>query len=286
MRYHPSELKAFLLELGISPKKFLSQNFLIDGNIIRKILQLADIKQDDQVLEIGPGPGALTEALLQEKAFVTAIEMDRTFAQALENLQTDEHHLTVISQDFLKFDLNSFFKTIKKPLKVVANLPYHITTPILAKLVPLTSSIYSLTVMVQKEVGKRFLAEPGSKEWNSFALFLRFYADIHYGFTVSPNCFFPKPKVHSAVIKLTLKKPPYVSCPVRFFKMIRTAFTERRKMLRASLKKLYPSHVIETSLKEMGKKNDIRPEDLSLADFLRFFDIIDKKTQDTQHEKT
>ncbi len=286
MRYHPSELQAFLLELGISPKKFLSQNFLIDGNIIRKILHLADIKQGDQVLEIGPGPGALTEALLQEKAFVTAVEMDHIFAQALEQLQTDDHHLTVISQDFLKFDIESFCQKIKKPLKVVANLPYHITTPILAKLVPLTSHISSLTVMVQKEVARRFLAEPGSKDWNSFALFLRFYTDIQYGFTVEPTCFFPKPKVHSAVVKLTLKQPPEVSCPLRFFKMIRTAFGQRRKMLRASLKKLYPSHLIETSIKEIGKESDVRPEDLSLSNFLQLFDIIDKKAQDIEKEQT
>lgn len=286
MRYHPSELQAFLLGLGLSPKKFLSQNFLIDGNIIRKILHLGGVKEGDHVLEIGPGPGALTEALLQEKAYVTAVEMDGAFAAALEQLQTDGNHLEVISQDFLKFDIEAFCKNIKKKIKVVANLPYHITTPILAKLLPLTSHIESLTVMVQKEVAKRFLAEPGSKDWNSFSLFLRFYADPAYGFTVEPTCFFPKPQVQSAVVKLTLKKPPEVSCPVRFFKLTRTAFGQRRKMLRASLKKIYPSKLIEESIQEFGAKSDVRPEELSLPDFLRLFEIIDQKTRDIKSQET
>lgn len=241
MRYHPSELQAFLTELGLSPKKFLSQNFLIDGNIVRKILHLAEIKKGDHVLEIGPGPGALTEALLQEKAFVTAVEMDPAFAQALEGLPQEKSQLHVVAQDFLKFDVEGWCKTKNKKIKVVANLPYHITTPILAKLLPLYTHIESLTVMVQKEVAKRFLAEPGSKEWNSFSLFLRFYADPIYGFTVEPTCFFPKPKVQSAVVKITLKKPPEVSSEERFFTMTRTAFQQRRKMLRASLKTLFCS---------------------------------------------
>jgi 16S rRNA (adenine1518-N6/adenine1519-N6)-dimethyltransferase len=282
MRYHPSELQAFLLELGLSPKKSLSQNFLIDGNIIRKILHLADIKKGDHVLEIGPGPGALTEALLHAQAYVTAVEMDPNFAKALHKLQTDGLHLDVIAQDFLKFDIDSLCKKSKKKIKVVANLPYHITTPILARLLPLHTHIESLTVMVQKEVGLRFLAHPGTKDWNSFSLFLRFYADPDYGFTVEPSCFFPKPKVHSAVIKIILKKPPDISSPSRFFTVTRTAFQQRRKMLRASLKKLYSSEQIEGSLQELGKKPTTRPEDLSLHDFLRLFEIIEKKSQNIE----
>ncbi len=277
MRYHPSELQAFLSELGLSPKKFLSQNFLIDGNIVRKILHLAEIKEGDHVLEIGPGPGALTEALLQEKAFVTAVEMDPAFAKALEDLPREESQLEVVAQDFLTFDVEKWCKTKKKKIKVVANLPYHITTPILAMLLPLHTYIESLTVMVQKEVAQRFLAKPGSKDWNSFSLFLQFYAHTAYGFTVEPTCFFPKPKVQSAVVKITLKKPPEVSSEERFFKMTRAAFQQRRKMLRASLKKIYSIENIEASIKELGEKATVRPEDLSLHDFLRLFEIIEKK---------
>lgn len=282
MRYHPSELQAFLLDLGLSPKKSLSQNFLIDGNIVRKIVRLADVKKGDHVLEIGPGPGALTEALLQEKAFVTAVEMDSNFAKALDTLQTEDGRLTVVNQDFLKFDLEDLCKKSKKKIKVVANLPYHITTPILARLLPLDAHIESLTVMVQKEVGLRFLAHPGTKEWNSFSLFLRFYSEPEYGFTVPPSCFFPKPRVESAVVKIILRKHPEVSSQTKFFEMTRASFGQRRKMLRASLKKLYSSSQVEESLQDLGKAITTRPEDLSLHDFLRLFEIIEKKKENIE----
>jgi len=277
MRYRPSELQAFLLSLGLSPKKGLSQNFLIDGNIISKIIQLADIQEDDEILEIGPGPGALTEALLLKKAHVTAVEMDQGFANALTQLKTADHTLTVFCQDFLKFEIEDFCQKKGKKIKVVANLPYHITTPILAKLLPLHPYIESLTVMVQKEVGKRFVAQPGSKDWNSFSLFLRFYAEPQYGFTVEPTCFFPKPNVQSAVVKITLKPPPLVSDVTRFFLLTRTAFQQRRKMLKRSLKQLYSVEKLEAGLQHIGKTAEARPEDLSLDDFLRLFEIVDKK---------
>jgi 16S rRNA (adenine1518-N6/adenine1519-N6)-dimethyltransferase len=156
MRYHPSELQAFLSELGLSPKKFLSQNFLIDGNIVRKILHLAEIKKGDQVLRNRTRAWSSNGGSFTRKAFVTAVEMDPAFAQALEGLPQAKSQLQVVAQDFLKFDVESWCKTKNKKIKVVANLPYHITTPILAKLLPLYTHIESLTVMVQKEVAKRF----------------------------------------------------------------------------------------------------------------------------------
>lgn len=275
MRYRPSELKAFLTaERSLLPKKRLSQNFLIDGNIIRKIIRLADISSQDCILEIGSGPGALTQALLQTGANVIAVEMDPNFAKSLQEFQTEDKRLQVFKEDFLKFDLNKIFYACPQKIKVVANLPYHITTPILAKLLPLNAHINSLTVMVQKEVALRFLTKPGSKNWNSFSLFLRFYSQPFFGFKVAPTCFYPRPKVESAVVKLSLKIPPSLSSEEDFFTMTRTAFGQRRKMLKVSLKKLYPVDKIEEALCQLGKKNTLRPEQLSLDEFIAFFEKI------------
>ena len=272
MTYRPSDLRAFLDELGVKPKKQLSQNFLIDGNIVRKIVHFAEIKKGDCVVEIGPGPGALTEMLLEAGAHVTAIEKDSTFAKALHRLQTKDERLTVISGDALEVSIET---CLKKKGKIVANLPYHITTPILSKLVPLNEAFESIVVMVQKEVADRFIAKPDTEDYGSFSVFLQFYTTPEYGFTVEPTCFYPRPKVKSAVVKLKLHSPPPVASVDRFFKMTRTAFQKRRKMLRASLKELYGSEQIEEGLKKIGLNPQIRPEALSLDDFLRLFQIID-----------
>ena len=276
-RYRPTELKAYLRSLGAAPTKRLSQNFLIDGNIIRKIVSFADITPGDSVLEIGPGPGALTEALLEAGASVTAVEMDRTFAPALASLQTPDNRLTIIQGDFLKVDLSAALAN--KHWKVVANLPYHITTPILAKLLPERKSISTLTVMVQKEMADRMLGEVGTKDWSSFSVFLRFYSDPAAGFTVQPSCFYPKPTVKSAVIQLKLHQPPAVSSTEKFFLLVRTAFQQRRKTLAASLKKLYSKEQVESALKKLDKNPKLRPEELSLDDFVRLFIEIDHKAQ-------
>lgn len=272
MTYRPSDLRLFLEDLGVRPNKRLSQNFLIDGNIIRKIISFAGVQAGDHVLEIGPGPGALTQALLETGAYVTAIEKDPTFATALERLQTPDQRLIVLKQDALECDFSTLFS---KKAKVVANLPYHITTPILAKLLPLHESFESLVVMIQKEVGIRFVAPCGTKDYSSFSIFLQFYSQPDYGFTVEPTCFFPRPSVKSAVVKLSLKKPPYVSSTDNFFKLTRTAFQQRRKMLRASLKELYGSDAVEKALVQLGKDPQIRPEELSLENFLNLFSILE-----------
>ncbi len=260
MLFKPSELRARLQALGKRPDKKLSQNFLIDGNILKKIVALAEVKAGDSVVEIGAGPGALTQVLLQTGAHVIAIEKDTIFATALEDLQTEDGRLEVISADFLTLPLESFLST-KKKIKVVANLPYQITTPIITRLVPLYTQIQALTLMVQKEVALRFIAQKGSADYSSFTLFLQYYADIFYGFNVTPTCFYPAPKVHSAVVQLVLKPPPAIPFPE---KLIRRAFQQRRKMLRTSLKDL----PIEPFLKEMGLNPQARPEELSLSNFL------------------
>lgn len=267
--YKPSTLRAFLEEIDASPKKSLSQNFLIDGNIIRKIAALAHVQPGDFVLEIGPGPGVLTEELLARGAHVLAVEKDRKFASALHRLQTQDQRLTVIEGDILEQDLS---KVLKPRTKLVANLPYQITTPILTAFLPKKVFFESITVMVQKEVAARFTALPSTSDYSSITVFVQFYSDPHYGFTVEPTCFYPPPRVKSAVVKFTLKDhlPPAYSgsSEEAFFAMTRRAFQQRRKMIRSSLKLVYDQESIDRGLEKIGKGLQVRPENLSLADFL------------------
>jgi 16S rRNA (adenine1518-N6/adenine1519-N6)-dimethyltransferase len=276
--YKPSELRLFLDQLGISPKKRLSQNFLIDGNIIRKIVAVSDVHPEDTILEIGPGPGSLTQALLETGAHVLAVEKDAVLAQALDRLQTSTQQLTIFCHDILTFPLQEQVLRLTKQgqkTKVIANLPYHLTTPILTRLIPLRQLFTSLTVMVQEEVAKRMTAQPGTAEYSSFTIFLRFYTQPHYAFTVSHNCFYPAPKVNSAIVVLKLREPPLVGEDVTtFFQLTRTAFEHRRKMLRASLRTLFPPQTIEEALESMGQNPLARPEILSLEHFLQLHALL------------
>jgi 16S rRNA (adenine1518-N6/adenine1519-N6)-dimethyltransferase len=272
--YRPSALRAFLEEIGASPKKSLSQNFLIDGNIIRKIVTFAGVQKGDSVLEIGPGPGVLTEELLARGAHVLAVEKDRKFAAALPRLQTEDRRLTVIEGDILEQDLSQL---LKPRTKLVANLPYQITTPILTAFLPKKDFFESITVMVQKEVSARFLGQPSTKDYSSITVFVQFYSRPEYGFTVEPTCFYPPPRVKSSVVKFTLQDSPPVSSEEAFFAMTRRAFQQRRKMLRSSLKHDYPISSIDRGLEKIGKGLQVRPENLSLADFLILFQEIEQE---------
>lgn len=275
--YKPSELRQFLAELNIFPKKGLSQNFLIDGNIIRKIVETANVQPGDYVLEIGPGPGSLTEALLEKGAHVIAVEKDHMLANSLERLQKHSGTLKVYCQDVMEFPIGDIFSKLlgkDKKAKVIANLPYHVTTPILAQLAPMHQIFSSLTVMVQEEVARRFTARPGTHEYGSFSVFLNFYTNPRYAFTVSQHCFYPEPKVQSAVVILELKAPPKVSDQDQFFVMTRTAFSHRRKMLRGSLRELYKPEDVEKALAAIGLTPTSRPEELSLDQFLALFETL------------
>lgn len=276
--YKPTELRLFLNQLGIFPKKGLSQNFLIDGNIIRKIVAVSDVHPNDLILEVGPGPGSLTQALLETGARVLAVEKDTVLAQALERLQTPMQQLKIFCHDIMTFPLHEEIPRMLQAgqkAKVIANLPYHLTTPILTQLSPLRELFTSLTVMVQEEVARRLTAQPGTADYSSLTIFLRFYTDPQYAFTVSRNCFYPAPKVNSAVVVLKLREPPLKGEDVQtFFEMTRTAFKHRRKMLRASLKDLFPSSQIEKALEAIGQNPLARPETLSLEQFLQLHAIL------------
>ena len=226
---------------------------MVDPNIVTKILQLADVQPGDTVLEIGPGPGALTAALLDRGARVYAIEMDTIFARELERFQNGK--LTVLESDFLKFPLDQ----LPPNMKIVANLPYHITTPILEKI--FANSFSSITIMVQKEVADRMAAPAGSKTFGSLSLFVQFYSQFHSSFIVPSTCFYPQPKIDSTVIRLDHRTPPQVN-PEFFFSLVHKAFQQRRKMLTSTLG--FDKEQIRALLTSLEIRPDARPEILPL----------------------
>ncbi len=286
--YKPTELIQFLDSLGVSPKKSLSQNFLIDGNIIRKIALLAKVEPGDVVLEIGPGPGALTQELLAKGATVLAVEKDAVFAQQLRRLSSNESQLQIFNEDILAFSLDNLKSLCPRAdtkIKVIANLPYHVTTPILEQLVQRQDLFSSLTLMVQEEVARRFVAKPGSSDYSSFTLFLNFYSKPSYGFFVSRHCFMPSPKVDSAVVTLVMKAPPDLSSPEKFFEMTRRAFRQRRKMLKSTLREDYSTSDVAFFLEKIGCSPLARPEELSLEDFIFLFKSLVKSVDDQKNRK-
>jgi len=276
--FQPSHLLRFLESIGHkAPSKRLSQNFLIDGNILKKIIAAAHLTSQDVVLEIGPGPGALTEALLATGATVIAIEKDPLFAQALTRLQTANHSLHVFESDILAIPLEKVLKThgaSHKKVKVISNLPYHLTSAIFGKILPLGELIETVIVMVQKEVADRIVASAGSKNYSSFSVFTQFYSHPKLLFQVSPHCFYPKPKVTSAVVECKLHPASENVDPSVFFAFIKEIFSARRKMLTTSLKKKCSAEKIQKILHSLGYDHRVRPEMLSLESLLILFQQI------------
>lgn len=268
--YRPSELHAFLGKNKSKAKKSLSQNFLIDGNILRKILVAAEVQKGDFIVEIGPGPGALTESLLNAGAHVLAIEMDKILAGELHRLQTPDKRLEIMEADVLEVDFEKKLNPHRK-VKIISNLPYHIVSPILEKILPLNGLVSSLILMVQKEYAIRMCAETNCPDYSPLTIFVQFYSTVHYCFTVKPQSFFPVPKVDSAIVRLDLKKPDASVPPSEFFLFIKKAFQKRRKTLSSSLREYGSLPEIQKELKELGCDPQSRPEDLSLVSWISFF---------------
>ncbi len=263
--FRPSDLLAYLEELGASPQKRFSQNFLIDGNVIAKIVRTADVQEGESVLEIGPGPGALTQGLLERGARVIAIEKDALFAQGLEKLQLRyPHQLHVVQGDVLAFDLK---KLAQKKCKVVA------------KFLPEYERFSTLTLMVQKEVGERMTAKEGEKNRSRLSLLTEIYAHSKLCFTVSPSSFYPKPKVTSCVMHLALHLPPMVSSLEGLLTLIKAAFSQKRKTLRATFKEAWGKERLESTLAALGIAPNARPQELSLKQWISFFEALEISRQ-------
>lgn len=255
-------------------KKF-GQNFLIDTHVLDKIIRAAQITKEDFVLEIGPGIGTLTQYLCENAKEVVAVEIDRMLIPILMETLSDYQNVTVINEDILKLDLNALIRERNdgKPIKVVANLPYYITTPIIMDLFEKHIPLVNATVMVQKEVAERMQATPGSKDYGALSLAVQYYAEPYIAAYVPQNCFMPRPNVGSAVIRLTLHKevPVKVSDESLLFRIIRAAFNQRRKTLVNSLNNSpelsYTKEELQKALSVLDISENIRGEALSLEQF-------------------
>ena len=265
-------------------KKF-GQNFLIDTHVLEKIIAASQITKEDFVLEIGPGIGTMTQYLAEYAREVTAVEIDNTLIPILKDTLKDWDNVTVINDDILKVDIRKLAleKNGGKPIKVVANLPYYITTPIIMGLFENQVPIDSITIMVQKEVADRMQVGPGTKDYGALSLAVQYYAKPEIVANVPPNCFMPRPKVGSAVIRLErYEKPPVeVSNEKLMFRIIRASFNQRRKTLVNGLKNSqelsYSREEIEEVLNECGIPLNIRGEALTLAEFASLANAFDKK---------
>ena len=262
-------------------KKF-GQNFLIDTHVLEKIISAAGITKNDCVLEIGPGIGTMTQYLAENAGHVVAVEIDRNLIPILKETLADYDNVTVINEDILRVDIKALAEEYNggKPIKVVANLPYYITTPIIMGLFESGVPIDNITVMVQKEVADRMKEGPGSKDYGALSLAVQYYAEPEIVANVPPNCFIPRPNVGSAVIRLTRHKemPVQVKDPALMFKIIRASFNQRRKTLQNGLGNAselpYTKEQIAAAIAEMGLTPTIRGEALSLAQFAQLSDIL------------
>lgn len=259
-------------------QKRFGQNFLIDGHVIGKIIRAAEITKDDVVLEIGPGIGTMTQYLAEAAGEVFAVEIDKNLLPILAETLAEYDNVTVVNEDILKVDIATF--TGGRPVKVVANLPYYITTPIIMGLFENHIPATSITVMVQKEVAERMQAGPGGKDYGALSLAVQYYAEPYIVANVPPNCFMPRPNVGSAVIRLTRhSEPKIVVKDEKFmFKLIRASFNQRRKTLQNGINNsaelsIGKDAVVE-ALRKMGLPESIRGEALSLAQFAELSDLL------------
>lgn len=255
-------------------KKF-GQNFLIDTHVLDKIIAAAGVTKDDCVLEIGPGIGTMTQYLAENARHVVAVEIDSNLIPILNETLADYENVTVIHGDILKVDVKQITEQYNggRPIKVVANLPYYITTPIIMGLFENLVPIDNITVMVQKEVADRMQVGPGSKDYGALSLAVQYYADPYIVANVPPNCFMPRPNVGSAVIRLTRHKEPPVKAedPGLMFRLIRASFNQRRKTLQNGLNNSpeipFTKEQIMSAVESLGLGASVRGEALTLEQF-------------------
>lgn len=266
-------------------QKRFGQNFLIDEHVIEKIMKAADLTEEDCILEIGPGIGTMTQYLAESVREVIAVEIDKNLIPILEDTLSDYSNIIIKNEDILKVDINALVNQHNrgKPIKVVANLPYYITTPIIMGLFEKHVPLESMIVMVQKEVAERMQVGPGTKDYGALSLAVQYYAEPEIVANVPQNCFIPRPNVGSAVIKLTRHRQPPVTTKdeAALFRIIRASFNQRRKTLINSLRNAsdlpYEKEEIEIALKQMELPLTIRGEALNLEQFARLTDILVKE---------
>lgn len=286
---NPQNTIEILQKYNFNFQKKFGQNFLIDEHVLDKIIRAAEITKDDYVLEIGPGIGTMTQYLACAAREVTAVEIDRALIPILEDTLKEYDNVSIINEDILKVDIAALAKEKNggRPIKVVANLPYYITTPIIMSLFESHVPLESITVMVQKEVADRMQVGPGTKDYGALSLAVQYYAEPYIVANVPPNCFMPRPAVGSAVIRLTRhQKPPVeVMDEKLMFRLIRASFNQRRKTLANGLKNSgelnLSKEVITAAIEKLGKGSSVRGEALDLEEFARLTNII---KEEMEHE--
>ena len=279
---NPQATIAVLNKYGFTFQKKFGQNFLIDPHVLDKIIRAAEITEDDFVLEIGPGMGTMTQYLAYAAREVCAVETDKSLIPILEDTLSDYDNVTVINEDILKVNIAKLAeeKNGGRPIKVVANLPYYITTPIIMGLFESHVPVESITVMVQKEVADRMQVGPGTKDYGALSLAVQYYAEPYIVANVPCNCFMPRPNVDSAVIRLTrYEEPPVqVKDEKMLFKIIRASFNQRRKTLQNGLNNSselnFTKDQIAAAIAEAGFSPSVRGEALTLEQFAKLTDIL------------
>ncbi len=280
MLSNPQETIKVIQENNFTFHKKYGQNFLIDSHVIDKIIAAAEINKDTKVLEIGPGIGTLTQYLAEAAEEVVAVEIDDKLIPILDKTLADYDNVRIIHGDILKQDIASIFGD--EPFKIVANLPYYITTPIIMSLLESKVPAESITVMIQKEVAERMQAAPGSKDYGALSLAVQYYAEPYLAANVPPNCFMPRPNVGSAVIRLKRLAVPSVEVQddKQMFKLIRGAFNQRRKTLANAVSNFeglsYNRQDVEEALAKLGLDSRVRGEALSLEQFAALSDALSK----------
>lgn len=278
MLSNPKETIRVIQENNFTFRKSYGQNFLIDSHVLDKIVSAAEIDSETDVLEIGPGIGTLTQYLAESAKTVTAVEIDDKLIPILEKTLAEYDNVRVIHGDILKQDIAELFEG--RHFKIVANLPYYITTPIIMSLLESHVPADSITVMIQKEVAERMMASPGTKDYGALSLAVQFYAEPYLAANVPPNCFMPRPNVGSAVIRLKrLEEPPVqVKDEKLMFKLIRAAFNQRRKTLANAVKNFeglsFSREEVEEGIKNIGLDVRIRGEAMSLEQFAKLSDEL------------
>lgn len=269
---------------GFDFQKKYGQNFLIDGRVLDKIIDAAEIGAEDCVLEIGPGIGTMTQYLAERAGKVIAVEIDDKLIPILRETLQEYKNVTIIHQDVMKLDLNQLAEKENqgRPMKVVANLPYYITTPIIMGLFEQHVPLENITVMVQKEVADRMQVGPGTKDYGALSLAVQYYAKPYIVANVPPNCFIPRPKVASAVIRLTrYSEPPVkVKNEMLMFQLIRASFNQRRKTLVNGIGNAahlnYTKEQVQKALEQMGVSTTVRGETFTLEEFARLSDTLEQ----------
>lgn len=271
-----------LKEYGLSPKKRLGQHFLADRNILDKVIRTAEVSKEDVVLEVGPGLGQMTLALAQQAKYVIAVEIDSKLVHVLKQKVSDLSNVKILWGDILKVNFGLLFLPARKPLKVVANLPYHLSTPLLFRFIESRRYFSSLTLMLQREVVERITAPPGGKEYGALSVLVQMVSRPSVGFFIKPSAFYPPPKVESAVVRMDWRDDPMVKTVDEgwFREVVQASFSHRRKTLINSLK--YSSLSLPSGpakkMEAIGIDPGRRPETLTLEEFVRLSEaLMDKE---------